>query len=87
MGRVLSTKDWSLDLTLNMSHNKNKVTRLVEEGKAQSAMDVVVQGSYADQVLAVGYQLGAFHGYEYAGIIQDQARIDELDSYAKSKGQ
>jgi hypothetical protein len=43
-----------------MSHNKNKVTRLVEEGKAQSAMDVVVQGSYADQVLAVGYPMGAF---------------------------
>ena len=36
-------------------------------------MDVVVQGSYADQVLAVGYPMGAFHGYEYAGIIQDQA--------------
>ena len=87
VGRVLSTKDWSLDLTLNMSHNKNKVTRLVEEGKAQSAMDVVVQGSYADQVLAVGYPMGAFHGYEYAGIIQDQARIDELNAYAKSKGQ
>ena len=87
VGRVLSTKDWSLDLTLNMSHNKNKVTKLVEEGRAQSAMDVVVQGSYADQVLAVGYPMGAFHGYEYAGIIQDQARIDELNAYAKSKGQ
>ena len=87
VGRVLSTKDWNLDLTLNMSHNKNKVTKLVEEGRAQSAMDVVVQGSYADQVLAVGYPMGAFHGYEYAGIIQDQARIDELNAYAKSKGQ
>ena len=31
--------------------------------------------------------MGAFHGYEYAGIIQDQARIDELNAYAKSKGQ
>lgn len=87
VGRVLSTKDWNLDLTLNMSHNKNKVTKLVEEGRAQSAMNVVVQGSYADQVLAVGYPMGAFHGYEYAGIIQDQARIDELNAYAKSKGQ
>ena len=87
VGRVLSTKDWNLDLTLNMSHNKNKVTKLVEEGRAQSAMNVVVQGSYADQVLAVGYPMGAFHGYEYAGIIQDQTRIDELNAYAKSKGQ
>ena len=57
VGRVLSTKDWNLDLTLNMSHNKNKVTKLVEEGRAQSAMNVVVQGSYADQVLAVGYPM------------------------------
>lgn len=86
-GRIISTKDWDLDLTLNMSHNKNKVTKLVEEGRAQSAMNVVVQGSYDQQVLAVGYPMGAFHGYEYAGIIQDQARIDELNAYAKSKGQ
>lgn len=87
VGRVLTTKDWNLDLTLNVTHNKNKVTKLVSEGKAQSAMDVVVQGSYVEQVLAVGYPMGSFHGYEYAGIIQDQARIDELNAYAVSKGQ
>lgn len=84
-GRVIDTRDWNLELTLNMSHNRNKVTRLVEEGRAQSAMTEVVQGS-GNQVLVEGYPMGVFFGYKYNGIIQSQARVDELNAYAQSMG-
>lgn len=87
-GRVLQTDDWNLDLTLNLSHNKNKVTKLVQEGSTKNAMDnVIVHEGSSGQVLAVGYPMGAFFGYEYNGIIQNQERIDELNAYAKEKGE
>lgn len=85
-GTIIDTPDWGLDLTLNMAHNRNKVTKLVPEGRAQSAMSEVVQGS-GNQVLVEGYPMGAFFGYKHNGIIKSQGRIDELNAYAKSKGQ
>lgn len=33
VGCVLFIKDWNLDLILNMLYNKNKVIKLVEEGR------------------------------------------------------
>lgn len=85
-GHVLETRDWGLELTLNLAHNRNKVTKLVEEGRAQSAMKEVVQGS-GNQVLVEGYPMGVFFGYKHNGIIQTQERVDELNAYAVEKGQ
>ena len=43
---LLDTKDWGVSLMFNISHNKNKVTRLVSEGATKTAMDgVIVHGS------------------------------------------
>lgn len=85
-GRVYESRDWGVELTLNMARNRNKVTKLVPEGRAQSAMTEVVQGS-GNQVLVQGYPMGAFFGFKYNGIIQNQERIDELNAYAVEKGQ
>ncbi|MBD5378319.1 MAG: SusC/RagA family TonB-linked outer membrane protein [Bacteroides sp.] len=85
-GNIITGRDWDFDLTLNLSHNRNKVTKLVEEGRVQAALDAIVHGS-GNQVLAQGYPMGAFFGWEHNGIIQSQERIDELNRYAEEKGQ
>lgn len=84
---LLDTKDWGVSLMFNISHNKNKVTRLVSEGATKTAMDGVIVHGSGNQVLAEGYPMGAFLGYEHNGIIQNQERVDELNAYAVSKGQ
>lgn len=88
-GYILDTPDWGVDVSLNLSRNKNKVTRLVPDGAIRNAMDGVIiqaQGGY-QQVLAEGYPMGVFFGYEYNGIIQDWDRVNELNQYAKDNGQ
>ncbi len=79
-------KDWSWELGLNLAHNSNKVTHLVEEGAIENGMGITVQGS-GNQVLAEGYAMGAFFGYEYEGLYPDQATIDELDAQAVATGE
>lgn len=85
-GNIITSRDWELDVTLNLSHNRNKVTKLVEEGRAQAALDAIVHGS-GNQVLAQGYPMGAFFGWKHNGIIQSQERVDELNEYAVELGQ
>ena len=78
-------KDWNWELGLNASHNHNRITKLVEEGAIANGMGITVQGS-GNQVLAEGYAMGVFFGYEYDGIIQDQATIDALNAAAVEAG-
>ena len=78
-------KDWKWELALNASHNRNKVTRLVEEGAQANGMGITVQGS-GSQVLAEGHPMGSFFGYAYDGIIQNEATIKELNDKAKEAG-
>ncbi len=78
-------KDWNWELGLNVAHNRNKVTKLVEEGAIDNGMGITIHGS-GNQVLAEGYAMGVFFGYEYDGIIQDQATIDALNEKAKAAG-
>lgn len=77
--------DWSWELGLNLAHNRNKVTRLVEEGAIDNGMGITIQGS-GNQVLAEGHAMGVFFGYEYDGIIQDQETIDKLNAQATVAG-
>lgn len=84
---LVANKDWNVTLGFNLAHNKNKVTKLVSEGATKTAMEgVIVQGS-SQQVLAVGYPMGAFLGYEHNGVIQNWDRVNELNAYAKEHGQ
>lgn len=78
-------EDWKWELGLNAAGNRNKVTSLVEEGGLANGMGITVQGS-GNQVLAEGHTMGSFFGYEYLGIIQDQATIDELNAKAVANG-
>lgn len=78
-------KDWKWELGLNASHNRNKVLSLVEDGAQVNGMGITIQGS-GTQVLAEGHPMGAFFGYEYDGIIQDQATIDALNAKAVAAG-
>lgn len=86
---ILDTPDWGVDVSLNLSKNKNKVTKLVPDGAIRNAMDNVIIQSQGglQQVLAEGYPMGAFFGFEYNGIIQDWDRVEALNDYAKEKGQ
>ena len=84
-GNIINRSDFSFDLGLNLATNHNEVTSLVEEGSLDNSSGVIVQGSYS-QVLAVGYPMGVFLGYKYNGIIQNQARIDELNAQAVANG-
>lgn len=78
-------KDWNWELGLNASHNRNKVLSLVEDGAQLNGMGITVQGT-GSQVLAEGHAMGSFFGYEYDGIIQDQATIDALNAKAVAAG-
>jgi len=84
-GVVIDKEDLKLELSLNMAHNKNTVTSLVPQGAIVNSSGTTVHGS-GSQILAVGYPMGSFFGYEYNGIIKDQQRITELNDLAKSKG-
>ena len=85
-GIIIDRDDLSLVLNLNLSHNKNEVIKLEKEGAFISPDGTIMQGTYG-QVLAEGYPMGAFLGYEHNGIIQNQERVDELNAYAQSKDQ
>jgi TonB-linked SusC/RagA family outer membrane protein len=82
---LINKKDLKLDLGINLATNKNTVIRLEEEGAIVNSSGTIVQSS-GTQVLAVGYPMGVFFGYEYNGIIQNQDRIDELNQNAKNNG-
>lgn len=82
VGRPIETDHQSLTLTFNIAHNRNRVTHLVSEGSQVNALGINIHGS-GQQVLAQGYPMGAFFGYDYYGIIQNQDQIDALNDYAK----
>lgn len=84
-GYIIQNKDWQFDVTLNVTRNVNKITKLVPEGAYTDPNGVLIHGS-GQQVLALDKPMGAFFGYEYNGIIQTQKRVDELNALAKSKG-
>ena len=80
-GVLIQRKDMNWDLTLNLAHNKNKVTYLVPEGSIDNASGLKIHGT-GTQVLAQGYPMGSFFGFKYNGIIQSKERITELNRYA-----
>lgn len=83
-GLIVDTKDLTFSLALNLSHNKNEVTKLETIGAFTAYNGDIIQGS--QQALVQGYPMGAFIGYENSGIIQNKETVDALNKYAQDKG-
>lgn len=58
----LSTKDWFWTTSFNISHNKNKLTKL--DGNQTEMMDT----DYSQLIHRVGESFYSFYAYEYAGV-------------------
>ena len=65
------------EISANLSTLNNKVTSL---GFGE---EKYIAGAYITQV---GEEVGKFYGWDYQGIIRTQAQLDELNTYAQSKG-
>jgi len=64
-------------VNLNLSHNKNTVTRIDNgEGIIHGQSNVLSQGTTEMYRAEVGYPIGYFWGYQTAGIFQNQEQID-----------
>lgn len=67
-------KDLGIDLSLNLSHNTNKVTRIDNATGTLAGANYINLGSITR--LAVGEPIGYFWGQRTAGIFQTQAEVD-----------
>ena len=73
-------KDFTYGVNLNVSWNKNEVTRIAnEEGIIHGASNVLVQGMGEMYRAQVGYPIGYFYGYKTAGVFQNQAQVDATE--------
>lgn len=72
-------KDFRYGINLNLSYNKNEVTRIAnEEGIIHGDVNALGMGRQLSEFYRaqVGYPIGYFYGYETAGVFQNQAEID-----------
>lgn len=73
--------DFSYGANLNISHNKNEVTRIANsEGIIRSSLQ---QCSYQFAYAQEGYPIGYFYGYKTAGLFQNNA---DVQSYKNAEG-
>lgn len=72
-------RDFNYSVNLNLSYNKNEVTRIAnEEGIIHGAANVLGVDSPMTEFYRaqVGYPIGYFWGYKTAGVFQNQQEID-----------
>lgn len=79
-GRVISTKDFHLTASGNLSINRNKVLDL------DGGNTLIVNGaerSYKTHITEIGQPIGMFYGFKVAGMVResDMANIAEDDKY------
>lgn len=68
--------DFEYSATLNLAHNKNKVTRIANaEGIIHGDPDVLSNQTTEMYRAQVGYPIGYFYGYFTAGIFQSEEQI------------
>ncbi|WP_024768459.1 SusC/RagA family TonB-linked outer membrane protein [Aquimarina macrocephali] len=68
-------KDFSFDITANLSTSKNKITKLGVEGEAR--VDGFIEfNNFPTTRTEVGGEIGRFYLFEANGIFQNQAEID-----------
>ena len=75
-GDVVRTKDFTYNMMLSISSNKNKITKL-----NGSTLDMMHQDLYME-----GHAMGTVKGYKVAGIYQSQDQISKLNEQAMAKG-
>lgn len=72
--------------SINLSHNKNEVTRIAnEEGIIHGSANVLFQSAPEIYRAEVGYPLGYFYGYKTLGVFQNELDIDNYKG-AKLEG-
>ena len=72
-------KDFRYGINLNLSYNKNEVTRIAnQEGIIHGDINALGMSRQLTEFYRaqVGYPIGYFYGYETAGVFQNQAEID-----------
>jgi len=75
-------------VNLNLSHNKNEVTRIANgEGIIHGDANVLSQGTTEMYRAEVGYPIGYFWGYKTAGIFQNQEQIDNTEAILQENPQ
>ena len=76
-------KDFTYGINMNMSWNRNTVTKLANsEGIIHGPTDVLFQASDECYRAQVGYPIGFFYGYKTAGVFQSQ---EEVENYTGAK--
>ena len=87
-------KDFRYGINLNLSYNKNEVTRIAnQEGIIHGETNALGMARQLSEFYRaqVGYPIGYFYGYETAGVFQNQAEIDAWratgDGFAQSNPQ
>lgn len=68
-GRVLASKDFNLNLSGNISINRNKVLDL---GGASTIFTAGAERSYITHITMAGQPVGMFYGFKVAGIATEQ---------------
>ncbi len=79
-GRILSTKDYELRMSGNISVNRNKVLDL---GGGNTIITNGAERSYKTHITQEGQPIGMFYGFKVAGMVReaDMANIAEDDKY------
>lgn len=79
-GKPIVTKDFKLDVSGNISINRNKVLNL---GNGNTIITNGAERSYLTSITEAGMPIGMFYGYKVAGIVTqaDMAKIAIDDKY------
>lgn len=77
-GSPIRTKDWSWDLSLNISHNDSKVLNIY--GDMFSSSTERNELNLGTSVIKEGESLGLLCGYKAVGIIKTQEQLDDYKS-------
>lgn len=78
--------DFFYGANINLSHNKNKVTRIAnEEGIIYGPQNVLFQSATEIYRAQKGYPLGYFYGYKTSGVFQNEQEISNYNG-AKLEG-
>ncbi len=76
--------DFTYGANFNISHNKNKITRIANaEGIVHGPANVLSQGTTEMFRAQVGEPIGFFWGYKTEGVFQNQAEIDAYRAAGK----
>ncbi len=77
---VIRSKDFSWDLRINATKNKNQLTKIADDYKDDEGFITGIPGNGGR--LREGSPIGLIYGYRADGIFQDQAVIDALNASA-----